>query len=142
MVRLWWPNFIRKPRLRLTKPSLKMPQKPSSTTLFVLTAIFVLFVFGGGIWDMVNTASLRAMGASSTGSPVLIYPGLDYQFILEGVVASVFMFLGFVGLLLTYQSTRHVYRPGYSKLLLVAGMAILWVSYVLLIVMLATKFAS
>ena len=142
MVRLWWPKFIRKPRLRLTKPSLKMPQKPSSTTLFVLTAIFVLFVFGGGIWDIVNTAVLRAMGASSTGSPVLIYPGLDYQFILEGVVSSVLIFVGCVGLLLTYQSTRHVFRPSYSKLLLVVGMAMIWISYVMLVEMLAVKFAG
>lgn len=140
MVRLWWPKFVRKPRLRLTKPSLKMPQKPSGTTLFALTLIFILFVFGGGIWDIVNMTTLRAMGATSTGGPLLIYPGLDYQFILEGVVASVFLFVGFVGVIITYQSTRHVYRPSYSKLLLIAGIGMIWISYVLLIVMLSAKF--
>ena len=117
-----------------------MPEKPSATTLFAMTLIFILFVFGGGIWDLVNSMVLRAMGATSTGGPLLIYPGLDYQFILEGVVASVFVFLGFVGVLLTYQSTRHVYRPSYSKLLLVTGMGLIWVSYVLLVVMLSAKF--
>jgi hypothetical protein len=140
MVRLWWPKFVRKPRLRLTKPSLKMPQKPSGTTLFALTLIFILFVFGGGIWDIVNMTTLRAMGSTSTGGPLLIYPGLDYQFILEGVVASVFLFVGFVGVIITYQSTRHVYRPSYSKLLLIAGIGMIWISYVLLIVMLSAKF--
>jgi hypothetical protein len=119
-----------------------MPQKPSTTTLFAMTVIFVLVVFGGGIWDIVNSDALRAMGASSTGSPVLIYPGLDYEFILEGVVASVLMFVGCVGLLLMYQSTRHVYRPSYSRLLLVAGMAMIWISYLVLIEMLAVKFAG
>jgi hypothetical protein len=140
MVHLWWPKFIRKPRMRLTKPSLKMPQKPSATTLFALTLLFVLFVLGGGIWDIVNTPSLKAMGGTSSGSPVLIYPGLDYQFILEGVVASLLIFVGFVGVILTYQSTRHVYRPSYSKLLLVSGMAMIWISYAILIAMLAQKF--
>ena len=140
MVRLWWPKFIRKPRMRLTKPSLKMPQKPSATTLFALTLLFILFVFGGGIWDIVNSPSLRAMGGTSSGGPLLIYPGLDYQFILEGVVASIFILIGFAGVLITYQSTRHVYRQSYSKLLLVAGLAMIWVSYGLLIVMLSQKF--
>lgn len=140
MVRLWWPKFIRIPRLRLTKPSLKMPQKPSSTTLFALTLIFLLFVFGGGIWDVVNRTALRAMGSTSTGGPLLIYPGLDYQFILEGVVASVFLFVGFVGVLISYQSTRHVYRPSYSKLLLITGISMVWISYILLVVMLSSKF--
>lgn len=140
MVRLWWPKFVRIPRLRLTKPSLKMPQQPSGTTLFALTLIFLLFVFGGGIWMIVNRPTLRAMGATSTGTPLLIYPGLDYQFILEGVVASVFLFVGFVGAIIAYQSTRHVYRPSYSKLLLITGMGMIWISYVLLIVMLGAKF--
>jgi hypothetical protein len=117
-----------------------MPQKPSSTTLFALTLIFLLFVFGGGIWDVVNRTALRAMGSTSTGGPLLIYPGLDYQFILEGVVASVFLFVGFVGVLISYQSTRHVYRPSYSKLLLITGISMVWISYILLVVMLSSKF--
>jgi hypothetical protein len=80
------------------------------------------------------------MGATSSGSPVLIYGGLGYQFILEGVTASIFIFIGFVGALMIYESTRHVYRPSYSRLLLVAGIGMIWISYVFLIVMLAPKF--
>jgi hypothetical protein len=140
MVRVWWPKFIRKPRLRLTKPSLKMPEKPSGSTLFTLTLIFLLFVFGGGIWDIVNRENLRSMGSTSSGGPLLIYPGLDYQFIIEGLVASILLFAGFTGLIIIYQSTRHVYRPSYSKLLLVAGMGLLFASYILLNVMLGGKF--
>jgi hypothetical protein len=142
MVRVWWPGFIRKPRLRLTKPSLKMPEKPSGTTLFTLTLIFLLFVFGGGVWDIVYKDTLRSMGSTSSGGPLLIYPSLDYQFIIEGLVASILLFAGFIGLIIIYQSTRHVYRPSYSKLLLVAGMGLLFTSYILLNVMLGGKFQS
>jgi hypothetical protein len=140
MVRVWWPRFIRKPKLRLTKPSLKMPQKPSSATVFIITLIFVLFVFGGGIWDIVFRNQLRSMGATSTSQVVLIYPGLDYQYLLEGLVASVFIFTGFIGLIIMYQSTRHVYRPSYARLLLISGAMLVIASYILMVVMLAQKF--
>ncbi len=140
MVRVWWPRFIRKPKLRLTKPSLKMPEKPSGSTLFTLTLIFILFVFGGGIWDIVYRDTLRSMGSTSSGGALLIYPSLDYQFIVEGLAASILLFAGFIGLIIIYQSTRHVYRPSYSKLLLVAGMGLLFASYILLNVMLGGKF--
>nr|MDO8100265.1 hypothetical protein [Candidatus Njordarchaeota archaeon] len=140
MVRVWWPRFIRKPRIRLIKPSLKMPSKPSSSTLFILTLIFVLVVYGGGIWDIVYRDRVRSLGAGSSNQPVLIYPGLDNQFLIEGVVASVFIFVGFLGFVLMYQSTRHVYRPNYARLLLVSGIALLLASYILLGVMLYNKF--
>lgn len=140
MVRVWWPKFIRKPRVRLTKPSLKMPNKPSSSTVFILTLIFVLVVFGGGIWDIVYRDRVRSLGASSTNQPVLIYPGLDSQFLIEGVVASIFIFIGFMGFIVMYQSTRHVYRPNYAGLLLVSGIALVLASYILTTVMLNAKF--
>ena len=142
MVRVWWPKLIRKPKLRLTKPSLKMPQKPSSFTVFAITLIFVLFVFGGGIWDIVFREQLRSMGATSTQQVVLVYPVLDYQYLLEGVVASVFMFAGFMGLIIMHQSTRHVYRPSYARLLLVLGAILVVASYVLMVVMLTQKFQT
>lgn len=142
MVRLWWPRPIRKPKLRLTKPTLKMPQKPSNGTMFIITMIFVLFVFGGGIWDLVFRNQLRSLGSTSSNQVILVYPQLDYQYLLEGIVASVFIFTGFMGLLLMHQSTRHVYRPSYAKLLLVFGAVMAVASWAMMVVMLGQKFAS
>lgn len=110
--------------------------------MFVLSLVFVLFVFGGGVWDLVNRNILRPMGSDSSGNPLLIYPGLDYQFIIEGIVASVMIFIGFMGFVILYQSTRHVYRPGYAKLLLVSGIVLVFMSYLLMTVMLTAKFSS
>jgi hypothetical protein len=142
MVRVWWPKLIRKPKLRLAKPSLKMPQKPSSSTVFTITLVFVLFVFGGGIWDIVFRSQLRSMGATSSNQVVLVYPSLDYQYLLEGVVASVFIFTGFIGLMIMHQSTRHVYRPSYARLLLVLGAILVVASYALMVVMLSQKISG
>jgi len=99
-----------------------------------------LVVFGGGIWDIVYRDRVRSLGASSTNQPVLIYPGLDSQFLIEGVVASIFIFIGFMGFIVMYQSTRHVYRPNYARLLLVSGIALVLASYILTTVMLNAKF--
>jgi hypothetical protein len=140
MVRVWWPRFIRKPRIRLIKPSLKMPNKPSSSTVFILTLIFVLVVYGGGIWDIVYRERLRSLGANASNQTILIYPGLDTQFLMEGIVASVFIFVGFMGFILMYQSTRHVYRPNYARLLLVSGIGMILVSYIMMNVMLTAKY--
>jgi hypothetical protein len=140
MVRVWWPRVLRKPKLRLTKPSLKMPSKPSSSTVFIITLTFVLFVFGGGIWDIVFRNQLRSMGATSSNQILLVYPSLDYQYLLEGFVASVFIFAGFIGLMIMHQSTRHVYRPSYARLQLALGAILTFASYVFLVVLLNQKF--
>jgi hypothetical protein len=140
MVRVWWPKFIRKPRVRLIKPSLKMPNKPSSSTVFIFALIFILVVYGGGIWDIVYRDKVLTMGSNpSTGAAILISPGFDNQFLIEGVVASLFIFIGFMGFIVMYQSTRHVYRPNYARLLLVSGMALVLVSYLMLTVMMNGK---
>ena len=80
------------------------------------------------------------MGSLSTSQPLLIYPGLDYQYLIEGLVASILIFAGFVGVVIMYQSTRHVYHPSYARLLLITGVALFFVSYILMTVMLTAKF--
>jgi hypothetical protein len=110
--------------------------------MFIITMIFVLFVFGGGIWDLVFRNQLRSLGSTSSNQVILVYPQLDYQYLLEGIVASVFIFTGFMGLLLMHQSTRHVYRPSYAKLLLVFGAVMAVASWAMMVVMLGQKFAS
>ncbi|WXG43083.1 MAG: hypothetical protein WED04_03320 [Promethearchaeati archaeon SRVP18_Atabeyarchaeia-1] len=142
MVRTPWPRFLRKPKLRLGKPSLRMPQKPSSSTVFGLTLVFLLFVFGGGVWDIVFRSQLLPYGTPSSTSVVYIYPSLDAQFILEGLVASAFIFIGFMGVVIMYQSTRHVYRPNYARLLLISGMVLVLIAYIVAIIMLGAKFTT
>jgi hypothetical protein len=82
------------------------------------------------------------MGASSTNQPILIYPGLDYQYLLEGLVASILIFAGFLGFIIMYQSTRHVYRPSYARLLLISGVGLVFATYILMTVMLGIKFSG
>jgi len=42
----WWPRFIVKPRVRLTRPRFGMPTRPPDTVLFGLVFIAVIFVLG------------------------------------------------------------------------------------------------
>lgn len=123
MARLWWPKILKKPRLRLEKPRLKMPRKtPSPDTLFILAMSFILFVLGGGMFAVVNYKSLPE-GFMVTGE-------LTRQTVIEGLVAFTFMMVGFIGFVIIYQSTKHVYRPSYAKTLLLMGIVLTLIGYV------------
>jgi hypothetical protein len=82
------------------------------------------------------------MGSTASGTAILIYPGLDYQYLIEGLVASIFIFMGFMGVVLMHQSTHHVYRPNYARLLLIMGIALVFASYIFMTSMLWQKFQT
>lgn len=123
MVRLWWPKILKKPRLRLEKPRLKIPRKmPSAESLFIITLSFILFVLSGGMYTIVNYKSLP-QGFMVTGQ-------LSQQTVIEGIVAFAFLVIGIIGFIIIYQSTKHVYRPEYARTLLLIGIVLTFIGYV------------
>jgi len=40
------------------------------------------------------------------------------------------MLIGFIGLMVIYQSTKHVYRPNYAKTLLIMGIVLALIGYI------------
>ncbi len=123
LVRLWWPKILKKPRLRLEKPRLKIPRKtPSPDALFILAMSFILFILGGGMFVVVNYESLP--------EGFMVIGELTRQTVIEGLVAFTFMIIGFIGFIVIYQSTKHVYRPSYAKTLLLIGIILALVGYV------------
>ncbi|MHA1136932.1 MAG: hypothetical protein ACTSSE_10640 [Candidatus Thorarchaeota archaeon] len=128
----WWPRFIVKPRVRLTRPRFGMPTRPPDTVLFGIIFVVVLFVLGGNIYTLVRTPPAIAGGAG--GTPILISPGIDSQLGMEGIVASVVIMIGTMGLGLVYYGSKYVFQPGYATRLMIlgvilAGMAFLIFSY-------------
>ena len=123
MVRLWWPKILKKPRLRLEKPRLKIPRKtPSPDAFFILAMSFILFILGGGMFVVVNYKSLP--------EGFMVIGELTRQTVIEGLVAFTFMIIGFIGFMVIYQSTKHVYRPNYAKTLLLIGIVLALIGYV------------
>jgi hypothetical protein len=92
----------------------------------------VLFILGGNIYTLVKTPPAIAADASS--NPILIAPSIDVQLGLEGIVASVVIFIGTVGIGLIYLASKYVFQPGYATRLMIlgavlAGTAFLIISY-------------
>ena len=122
----WWPSVIVKPRVRLTRPRFGMPTRPPDTVLFGLLFLVVLFVLGGNIYTLVRTPPAIA---GSGSAPILVAPGIDQQLGMEGIVASVIILVGTVGLGLIYYGSKYVFQPGYAIRLMVLGIIMSGVSF-------------
>ena len=120
---LWWPKSIRKPRLVLRFPRIPQLRMPSKWILFAISLGIYYFVISGSIFDLTYT-DLGPFGQNSW-----LYPGLHQQYTIEGVIGAVFYFLGFLGFYLTYQSTRHIYRPRYANMILAVGWFLILASF-------------
>ncbi len=125
----WWPSFIIKPRVRLTRPRFGMPTRPPDIVLFGIIFIAVIFVLGGNIYTLVRTPPAIAGGAG--GIPILISPGIDSQLGMEGVVASVIIMVGTMGLGLLYYGSKYVFQPGYATRLMILGVILTGVAFLL-----------
>lgn len=129
---VWWPRLITKPRVRLSRPRFRMPARPPDIIIFGAMFLAVLFILGGNIYTLVKTPP--AIAANQQGQPILIAPSIDVQLGLEGIVASVVIFIGTLGLGFFYLSSKYVFQPGYATRLMIlgavlAGTAFLIISY-------------
>jgi hypothetical protein len=125
----WWPRFIVKPRVRLTRPRFGMPTRPPDIILFGIIFVVVLFVLGGNIYTLVRTPPAIAGGQG--GTPILISPGIDSQLGMEGIVASVVIMVGTMGLGLVYYGSKYVFQPGYATRLMVLGVILTGVAFLI-----------
>lgn len=135
-------QVIRKPRIRLTKPRLKLPKAPSKTFWYIIIIFIVYFCLAGGVYDIVHQPI--SVGQDSSGNPILIFTaalggGLDEQFLLEGLAASILMFFGFIGFLSMYESSKHIYTPNYAYTMLIVGVIFIIVSFAGLQALVAVK---
>ena len=123
---LWWPKFIRKPRLKLRRPQFGELRMPSKWILFAIVLVVYYFVVSGGMFVL----SYETQPVIDTGQEILtLYPGLNRQLLIEGIVGGVLYFIGFVGFYIMYQSTRNIYRPRYSQMMLAVGLVLILISF-------------
>jgi len=106
-----------------------MPSRPPDTVIFGIMFFVVLFVLGGNVYTLVRTPP--AIAGGSGGTPILVSPGLDSQLGMEGVVASVVIFVGVMGLGLIYYGSKYVFQPGYATRLMVLGIILSGVSFLI-----------
>ncbi|HXX86927.1 MAG TPA: hypothetical protein VEH86_00580 [Candidatus Acidoferrum sp.] len=113
--------------------------KLSTLIISALTISFTVFLFGGGLYDII-TAPLPA--ATYQGRILLVYPDLSQQFIADSIVAMTIYAVGVAGVLMIYQSTRYAYKPRQAYLMFMIGIAFLFIAYIFLEATVAYKLAG
>ncbi|MFX1518465.1 MAG: hypothetical protein ACFFCD_00870 [Promethearchaeota archaeon] len=135
-MRLKWFPGIRKPKVILRKPKLRLPSEIPTSLLLQIAVIFIFVIYMGLIYDIVKEP--LPLG-SRFGVPVLIDPRLDAQFIIEGIVAGMLIFVGFIGFIIIFYSTRYFYEPKFARTLLLIGVCGVIAAYFTLLFMMTAK---
>jgi hypothetical protein len=106
----------------------------NAPTTFLLTVLglgYTLFLFGGGLYTLINHPLPAYIG--NNGNTILfLAPGLSNQFGADTFISVILYALGFVGLLAIYQSSKSAYKPRQAYMLLIIGITFLLLSYIFL----------
>jgi len=122
------------PTLRRKRVSMPIPSK--SVGLIVI--FIALFVLQTGIVYLIYKTP-PALGANSAGDAMFLYPSIHDSFIIEGIVASILIFISSMGYIMLYQASKYVYNRKMALRILVFGVVLIFISYVLLQYMIAVK---
>jgi hypothetical protein len=103
--------------------------RPSNLVIPILSIAFAIFLFGGGLYDMI----MKPLPAVYYGGTFLfLYPSLSDQFISDSIISMTVYALGTIGLLVIYQSTKYVYRPRQAYMMLMIGIVLVMLAYIFL----------
>jgi len=106
----------------------------NTPTTFLITALilgYTLFLFGGGLFTLINHPLPAYIG--NNGNTILfLSPGISNQFGADTFISIILYALGFVGLLAIYQSSKNAYKPRQAYMLLIIGVTFLLISYIFL----------
>jgi len=102
--------------------------KPSSIVLAAAALAIAIFLFGGGLYNLVSRP-LPSYYSPSIGF-MFVNPYLSDQFVWDSLIATTLFALGVIGALLMYQSTKYASNPRQAYMMLIVGVTLLTISYV------------
>jgi hypothetical protein len=114
--------------------------KPSALILSVIAIGVAVFLFSGGIYDII-VKPLPAVFLQSKGF-LFLYPQLSEQFISDSMVAIILYSLGITGLIVMYQSTKYAYKPRQAYMTFIVGVLLLFMAYIFLEAIIQAKLTS
>ncbi len=101
----------------------------SNLLIPTLVIAFAVFLFAGGIYDLIQ----RPVAAVYYNNKFLfLNPYLSEQFVDDTVIAVILYSLGVIGLMVTYQSTKYVYKPRQAYMMLLMGLVLMLMAYIFL----------
>ena len=130
---------LRKPKILF--PSLKKPRMGiplPGKSIAVIGVYIILFLLQTGIVYLVFRG-VPAMGSNQDGSPMFLYPDINESFIIEGIVASIFIFMCSIGFILLYQASKFVYNKSVAARYLAVGILLILASFITLQAMITIK---
>ena len=123
------------PELKTSKMDIPLPGK----SIAVIGVYVILFLLQTGIVYLVfrNTPALGTNPQDNT--PLFLYPNINESFIIEGMVASIFIFLCSIGFILLYQASKFVYNKNIAIRYLVLGIILILTAFATLQAMITIK---
>jgi len=113
--------------------------KPSNLLIPLLAVAFAVFLFAGGIYDLIQ----KPLAAVYYNNAFLfLNPYLTEQFISDSVLAAIIYSMGVVGLIVVYQSSRYIYKPRQAYMMLIIGLALAIMAYIFLQVAIQVKLSG
>jgi hypothetical protein len=103
--------------------------KPSTFIISIIVIASAVFLFSGGLYTIVIQP---LPSAYVSGHFYFLYPDLGSQFVSDTVISVMLYTIGFIGLLAVYQSTKYAYKPRQAYMMLIIGVALLFLAYVFL----------
>ena len=103
----------------------------------VAMIIMIVFILGGGIYDIIERPGSTVVTSSGTYSSISPYAG--EQTINESIVSMFLYASGFAGLYLIYKSTQVMYDKSKANLNLTFGVSLALIGFVGAYVLLALK---
>ncbi|MCJ7423793.1 hypothetical protein MUP01_05940 [Candidatus Bathyarchaeota archaeon] len=103
--------------------------KPSTLILSTVAMAIAVFLFGGGLYDIIMKPYPSVYFNSQF---ILIYPQLSEQFIADSLVAMILYSVGIAGLVIMYQSTKYAYKPRQAYMMFLVGVVLLFLAYIYL----------
>lgn len=116
--RVPWIKGLKKPAIDFSIPVIELPYEAPRKYLVGITLFAVVFLLAGGIYDL--TENPLPMGQTSQRL-VPIFPSLSEQFLVESLIAALFIGLGAGGFYVIWYSTRFAYDTRVSITLLILG---------------------
>ena len=83
-------------------------------------------------WIYIGIRDPISLGADQQGNPMWLYPSTSEAFIIESIVAAAIIFLGGMGFVLLYETTKNSFNYGYAIKLLLIWLTLAGLSFGLL----------
>jgi len=131
---------LRKPKLLfpdIKRPRMDIPLPGKSIAAIVV--YIALFLLQTGIVYLIIREPPALGSDPRTGDPMFLYTDINESFIIEGIVASIFIFLCSLGFIFLYLASQYVYNKNIAIRYLIVGILLILIAFTTLQAMITIK---